>query len=95
MICLMFLGTSREIWKRALDVALSHDEVNQLSETPIKQSLRDYRWVRLWVGVVYVILIAILLKVGYDHVPQDWWGWLSHTYDCTKLALYHVYNRLM
>lgn len=87
--------TSREIWKRALNVALSYDELNQLSETPIKQSLRDYRWVRLWVGVVYVILIAILLKVGYDHVPQDWWNWLSHAYDRTKLALYRVYNPLI
>lgn len=61
-------------------VALSDDEIKQLSEKPIQDSLRDYRKVKWAVGGVYLLLIGILLKVGIDHVPAEWWDWISQAY---------------
>ena len=37
----------------------------------------ERRRVRFAVGIVYLILVAILVKVGIEHVPQDWWDWIS------------------
>lgn len=82
--------TTRVVWKRALALALSDTEINQLSEQPIQQSLRDYRKVRWAVLFVYLILVGILLKVGIDHLPENWWAWISQTCDSLLQALDRV-----
>jgi hypothetical protein len=83
---------SREVWKNALAVALSADEIKKLSDTPIRESLRDYKKVRFAVGAVYAILVAILLKVGIDHVPTEWWDWIKQTYDSAGPVLDRLRN---
>jgi hypothetical protein len=84
---------SREIWKRALNVALSQQELDQLSDKPIGDSLRDYRRVRFAVGIVYLILVAILVKVGIEHVPKDWWDWINAVLHDAAVLFNRIKNR--
>ncbi|TBR30798.1 MAG: hypothetical protein EPO10_01035 [Reyranella sp.] len=72
--------TTREVWKRALAIALSTDEIEQLSERPVRDSLRDYRRVRLAVFFVYLALVWILVWVGISHMPVEWLAWIDETY---------------
>jgi hypothetical protein len=51
---------ARELWRGRLNLVLTQSEVEEFSERPIQESVRDYRIVRLWVGGVYTILVAIL-----------------------------------
>ncbi len=51
---------ARVIWRQALNAVLSQAEIEQFSEQPIIQSIQDYRRVRLSVGIVYGVLVAIL-----------------------------------
>lgn len=83
---------SREVWKRALNVVLTNQELTDLSETPIIESLRDYRRVRFVVGLVYLLLVGILLKVGIDHWPMEWSDWIKQAYDSTGLMLDRLHN---
>jgi hypothetical protein len=64
---------ARAVWKRALNVALTPKEVAEFSDTPIAESLNDYRRVRLAIAVVYVGLVAALL-------------WFAVTNFCTPAA---------
>jgi hypothetical protein len=52
---------ARGIWRQALNTVLSQAEIEQFSETPITESLRDYERVRTSVGVFYALLVAILV----------------------------------
>lgn len=53
--------TARDVWKRALNTALTPDEVEEFSETPIQTGIADYKRVRLVIGIVYAALITALL----------------------------------
>lgn len=54
-------AAAREVWKRSLNTALTPDEVEELSEAPIKAGGTDYERVRLAIGIVYAVLVAALL----------------------------------
>jgi hypothetical protein len=54
-------ATFREIWKRRLNQVLSAHEVSEFSDTPIDDSMRDYRIVRNAITGLYAILVVILL----------------------------------
>ncbi len=54
----------RVAWRTALGTILSPEELEDFGERPIRDSIRDYRFVRLWVGVVYAALIMCLLSFG-------------------------------
>lgn len=81
--------TTREVWKRALAIALSTEEIEQLSERPVRDSLRDYRRVRLAVFFVYLALVGVLVWVGISHMPPEWQAWIDETY---QLALKHLHR---
>lgn len=53
--------SSRIIWKRSLNVALSPGEIEEFSEKPIRAAICDYRRVRFAVGLVYAGLAAVLI----------------------------------
>lgn len=72
--------TTREVWKRALAIALSTDEIEQLSECPVRQSIRDYQKVRAAVFFVYLALVGVLVWVGFSHMPADWSAWMEEMY---------------
>ena len=59
---------ARNVWKRALNVALTPREVEDFSDIPIRESLKDYRRVRLAVGVVYAALVGTLLWFTYANL---------------------------
>lgn len=52
---------ARRAWRTRLNLFLSQSEVDELSEGPIRESVRDYRSVRLSVAFVYAVLIVVLL----------------------------------
>lgn len=81
--------TTREVWKRALAIALSTEEIEQLSERPVRDSLRDYRRVRLAVFFVYVALVGVLVWVGISHMPPEWPTWIDEKYE---LVLKHLHR---
>lgn len=76
--------TTRVVWKRALAIALSDKEIEQLSEQPVQDSLRDYKRVLLAVFFVYLTLVGILLWVGISHIPAEWLNWIDPT--CQSVA---------
>jgi hypothetical protein len=55
---------SRIIWRRVLNAVLSEAELDQFSEKPIIETQRDYRRVRLLVGIIYALLCLALIAVG-------------------------------
>ncbi|WP_427788489.1 hypothetical protein [Brevundimonas diminuta] len=54
-------ATARGVWKRALNTALTPDEVEEFSEVPIQTGIADYERVRLAIGIVYAVLVIALL----------------------------------
>lgn len=54
-------AAARAVWKRALNTALTPDEVEEFSETPIQTGVADYERVRLAIGVIYAALVTALL----------------------------------
>lgn len=82
--------TTREVWKRALAIALSTAEIEQLSERPVRDSLRDYGRVQLAIFFVYLALVGILVLVGFSHMPADWLGWIDETYQCVQRHLHRA-----
>lgn len=51
---------ARTLWKGELNLVLSDQQIASFSDVPITASIRDYRWVRFWVGVLYAALIIAL-----------------------------------
>lgn len=54
-------AAARGVWKRALNTALTPDEVEDFSETPIQTGVADYQRVQLAIGIVYAALVMALL----------------------------------
>ena len=54
-------AAARGVWKRALNTALTPDEVEEFSETPIQTGVADYQRVQLAIGIVYAALVIALL----------------------------------
>lgn len=55
------LAESRKAWKRSLQVALSDEELDEISERPLVGGVEDYERVRTIVGFVYLALAAGLI----------------------------------
>ena len=55
------LDESRQAWRRSLNVAMSDDELEGISEKPLRNGLQDYARVKTAVGWVYLILVFALL----------------------------------
>lgn len=55
----------RQVWKRQVNVALRNKDIEELSEEPLNNSVKDYRVVRLSVGVIYALLVAALLTFAW------------------------------
>lgn len=51
---------ARALWKSELNLVLSDQQIASFSDLPITTSIRDYRWARFWVGVLYAVLICAL-----------------------------------
>ena len=81
--------TSRDVWKRALAIALSAGEIKKLSEEPVAQSLRDYKRVRLAVFVVYLALVVMLLSVAISNVPE-WAAWTEEGYQSVLKGMHRA-----
>ena len=58
-------GDARAVWRVALNLVLSPDQIQQFSEAPITESLRDYRRVRFSVGVFYAALVVVLAGFAF------------------------------
>jgi hypothetical protein len=56
---------ARTLWKGALNLVLSQTEIAAFSDVPIATSIDDYRRVRLVVGMLYGVLVAILLGFAW------------------------------
>ncbi|MCS0501588.1 hypothetical protein [Ancylobacter mangrovi] len=61
----------RSIWKREINTVLRQQDVEELSEEPLRASIEDYRRVRLAVGAVYAILIFILLMFAVSNLKPS------------------------
>lgn len=55
------LEQSRLAWRRSLQVALSHDELEEISERPLRSGVSDYGKVRTAVGTLYLLMAMGLL----------------------------------
>jgi hypothetical protein len=55
------LAFSRKAWRRSLSVALSDQEIEDISERPLQDSVSDYNRVKTAVGWVYLLLVLTLL----------------------------------
>lgn len=60
----------RVAWRGALGTILSTAELEQFGEKPIRDSIRDYRFVRRVVGAIYVSLFVGLLAFGGYELGQ-------------------------
>jgi hypothetical protein len=54
----------RLAWRSALGTILSASELEEFGEKPIRDSIRDYRFVRRVVGAIYAILVVGLVAFG-------------------------------
>jgi hypothetical protein len=61
---------SRVLWWQVLNNVLAKDDVERFSEQPVLESVKDYKRVRLWVGLFYVALITVLIIFGTINLTQ-------------------------
>lgn len=61
---------SRVFWRRALTAVLSPNELSQFSETPIRQSVDDYKRVRSCVGFIYLLFVVSLCIFAATNLRQ-------------------------
>ncbi len=64
------LDESRQAWRRSLNAALSDEELNSISEKPLRNGIRDYNRVKAAVGVVYLILVFSLLAFSLSELEM-------------------------